>query len=103
MRLSVKYIKNLDLDIGEEIHIRGVVKPECGQDIQFQIRAARWELHQEKNYGEQTMLEAEGNLTIDGHTLDALIKPQKTGRYRLKFIYQIADETWIDVIRLRVN
>ena len=49
------------------------------------------------------VLEAEGECTVNGHALDALIQPKMTARYRFKYIYQVADETWVDVIRLRVN
>lgn len=99
----IKYAADFDIDIGEEIHIRGRVRPKCGQDIPFQIRSAKWGLYREKDYGECAMLEAEGECAVQGHILDALVKPKETGRYRFKFIYKIADETWIDVIRLRVN
>lgn len=101
--MSIRYVADIYIDIGEEIHIRGTVKPVCGQDIPFQIRSARWELHREKDYGECTIKEAEGDCIVEGHILDALIRPEETGRYRFKFIYQVADETWIDVVRLRVN
>ena len=49
------------------------------------------------------VLEAEGECTVNGHALDALIQPKMAARYRFKYIYQVADETWVDVIRLRVN
>lgn len=53
--------------------------------------------------GGDLVLEAEGECTVNGHTLDALIQPEISARYRFKYIYQVADETWVDVVRIRVN
>ena len=40
---------------------------------------------------------------IPEHTLDALIEPQKTGIYCLRFMYKIADETWVDNYKIKVK
>lgn len=101
--MSIKYVDDIYLDIGEKIHVISVVCPVCEQDIPFEIRSARWELHREDLDKGEVILEAEGVCSINGHTLDALICPEKVARYRFKYIYEVADETWIDVIRLRVN
>lgn len=101
--MSIKYVDDIDMDLGEKIHISGEVRPVCDKDIPFEVRSARWELHREDPDSGQTSLEAEGECTINGHILDALIHPEQAARYRFKFIYEVADETWIDVYKLRVN
>lgn len=96
--MSVQYVAEISIDLGEKIHIKSEVKPKCEQDITFSIRTAKWELY--------TMggdLEASGDCAINGHYLDALIQPQKTGMYKFKYIYEVADEIWIDCVRLRVD
>lgn len=40
---------------------------------------------------------------ITDHMIDAFVNPQKIGTYKLKYIYEIADETWVDNVRLKVN
>lgn len=62
------------------------------------IRAARYELIDAKG-----QLEDSGDCTIADHELDALIQPKKIGTYKFKYIYEVADEIWIDVIKLVVN
>lgn len=97
--LSVKYVSDpIYVDLGERFHIRSVVKPVCEEEIPFSIRSAKWEL-----YDSEKNLEASGECTINGHELDALIEPKNTGRYTFKYIYEVADENWVDVLQLRVN
>ena len=52
---------------------------------------------------ETETVEDQGNCNINEHTLDALIEPQKTGIYCLRFIYKIADETWVDNYKIKVK
>lgn len=52
---------------------------------------------------EKETVEDQGNCNINEHTLDALIEPQKTGIYCLRFIYKIADETWVDNYKIKVK
>lgn len=52
---------------------------------------------------ETETVEDSGNCNINEHTLDALIEPQKTGIYCLRFIYKIADETWVDNYKIKVK
>lgn len=91
----------MDIDLGEAIHIRSVIKPKCaaegGQEIPFTIRDARFELY----CGSE--LENKGDCSINGHEIDAFVSPLKTGTYYLKYIYEIADETWVDKIKLKVR
>ncbi len=96
--MSVEYVADKYVDFGEKIHLRCVIRPKCGQDIPFSIRSARWEL-----YNPMGVLEAEGECEINGHELDTLVQPKGTGRYKFKYIYEVADEIWVDPVRLRVN
>ena len=52
---------------------------------------------------ETETVEDSGNCNINEHTLDALIEPQKTGIYCLRFMYKIADETWVDNYKIKVK
>lgn len=93
--------KILNMDIGEAIHVLVSVKPECEQDIPFTIREAKWELMCLEDYQEKK--ESEGECRIIDHDMDAFIEPKRTGKYKLRFIYKIADETWVDVIEIKVG
>lgn len=95
--MGVEYVLDKYVDFGERLHLRGTVSPKCKQDIPFVIRDARWEL-----YNSAGVLEAEGVCEINGHELDALVEPKNTGRYKFKFIYSVADEIWVDQVRLKV-
>ncbi len=94
----IAYVAELRIDLGEKIHLRSIVKARCEQEIPFLIRAARYELIDAKG-----QLEDSGDCTIADHELDALIQPKKIGTYKFKYIYEVADEIWIDVIKLVVN
>lgn len=96
--MSVLYVAEMNIDLGEKIHLRSIVKPKCEQDVPFIIRNARFELIDAKGN-----LEADGECLIAEHELDALIQPKKIGTYKFKYIYEVADEIWIDVIKLVVN
>lgn len=96
--MSVKYVSEIYVDVGERIHIRSIVKPVCGQDLPFEIRSARWEL-----IDSDDVLESSGECKINGHELDALVQPKKEDRYKFKYIYEVADEVWVDVVKLKVN
>ena len=101
--MSIKYVDDIYMDLGEKIHMLSLVRPVCGKVIPFEIQAARWELYREDWESGDLVLEAEGECTINGHTLDALIQPEMAARYRFKYIYEVADEIWVDVVRIRVN
>ncbi|MFR1762200.1 hypothetical protein [Frisingicoccus sp.] len=96
--MGVEYVADKYVDLGERIHLRCVVRPKCDQDIPFTIKNARWEL-----YNSAGVLEDEGECEISGHELDAMVQPKGTGRYKFKFIYEVADEIWVDPVKLRVN
>lgn len=96
--MSVQYVAEMDIDQGEKIHIRSIVKPKCEQDLPFTIRAARYEL-----IDPDGSMEDSGDCRIDEHEIDAIIAPRMIGTYRLKYIYEIADETWGDNVKLRVG
>lgn len=95
--MSVLYVEDMTIDLGEKIHVRSIVKPKCEQDLPFTIRNARYELI----YG--TEVEESGECTINEHEIDAFIHPEKAGTYYLKYIYDIADETWVDKVRIKVG
>ena len=35
------------MDLGEKAHMVSLVRPVCGEEIPFEIKAARWELYRE--------------------------------------------------------
>lgn len=47
--------------------------------------------------------EQEGSCDINAHEISVKICPKNTGTYRLKFTYRIADETLIDIVKVRVD
>lgn len=101
--MSIKFVDDIYMDLGEKAHMISLVHPVCEKEIPFEIKSARWELYREDWEKGDVILEAEGECTINGHTLDALIQPEKAAKYRFKYIYEVADEIWVDAIRLRVN
>ena len=40
---------------------------------------------------------------IEEHELDAYINPLKIERYTLRYIYEVADEIWVDKLRVVVS
>lgn len=90
--------QTIKFDVGEKRHVRTNVKIVTGEDLPFLIRTARWEL-----WDDDGILEDEGECHIDEHELDAYISPQKDGSYTLKYIYEVADEIWIDPVRVVVS
>lgn len=78
-------------------------QPVCGVDIPFSIISADYELIFVDTDAETYTVEDQGNCNINEHTLDALIEPQKTGIYCLRFTYKIADETWVDNYKIKVK
>lgn len=96
--MSTQYADTMDIDAGEEIHIICTVKPKCGYHVPFTIKEAKWQLQDAKG---QTV--REGDCTIRDHDIDAFIKLEEEGIFYLRYIYKIADETWVDKIRLKVG
>lgn len=96
--MSVQYVAELDIDAGEERYIRAVVKPVCEQDIPFVIREARYELLDRAD-----KLVSEGECEITDHEIAAFLSFQDPGVFRLKLIYKVGNETWVDNIRLKVG
>ena len=89
--------RSICMDLGETRHVQLLVKNIKGTD--FTITTAIW-LLQDK-YGKDA--ESRGDCAISDHVLDALITPHKAGVYMLKYVYQIMDETLIDIIDVVVN
>ena len=96
--MSRQYVAEMLIDLGERIHIRSEVKPKCEQELPFEIKSARYEL-----FAPGENLEDEGECTINGHELDALIQPRMVGTYTFRYVYEVADEIWIDAVRLKVS
>lgn len=96
--MSIQFIGDKYIDLGEKIHIRAIVHTVCEEEIPFVIRNARYELIDQNG-----IIEDSGDCTIQEHTIDSLIEPQNTGKYELRLIYDVGDETWVEPIRLRVN
>ena len=85
--MAIRYVdSNTIMDLGEKIRFKSKVEPVCGVDIPFSIISADYELIFVDTDTETETVEDQGNCNINGHTLDALIEPQKTGTYCLKFI-----------------
>lgn len=90
--MAIRYVdSNTIMDLGEKIRFKSKVEPVCGVDIPFSIISADYELIFVDTDAETETVEDQGNCNINEHTLDALIEPQKTGIYCLRFIYKIAD------------
>ena len=102
--MAIRYVDtNTIMDLGEKIRFKSKVEPVCGVDIPFSIISADYELIFVDTDAETETVEDQGNCNINEHTLDALIEPQKTGIYCLRFIYKIADETWVDNYKIKVK
>ena len=105
--MAIRYVdSNTIMDLGEKIRFKSKVEPVCGVErcrIPFSIISADYELIFVDTYAETETVEDSGNCNINEHTLDALIEPQKTGIYCLRFIYKIADETWVDNYKIKVK
>ena len=96
--MSIQFIGDKYIDLGEKIHIRAIVSPVCEEEIPFVIRTARYELIDQNG-----IIEDSGDCVIQEHTIDTLIEPKAVGKYELKLIYEVGDEVWVEPIRLRVN
>lgn len=96
--MSVQYVAEMDIDLGEKVHVRSIVKPKCEEKLPFIIKTAKYEL-----IDRHGSVEDSGSCILNENELDVLIAPKESGTYRLKYIYEIADEIWVDNIKLKVN
>lgn len=102
--MAIRYVdSNTIMDLGEKIRFKSKVKPVCGVDIPFSIISADYERIFVDVDAETETVEDSGVCNINDHTLDALIEPQKMGIYCLRFMYKIADETWVDNYKIKVK
>lgn len=85
----------LYFELGERRHVHLEIYS-CKNE-NFKIISAEWELIK---YGE---VESAGDCNIMDHLLDMLIQPNEKGYYKLKVIYQIGDETLIDIVEIQVT
>ncbi len=88
---------NVQFDFGETRHIR--VEVFSVYDDVFIIQNARYELIR-KSDGK---IESSGRVDVIGHVLDVTVTPKFIGRYDLKILYRISDETLIDTVELMVK
>ena len=83
-------------DRGERKHVPIEVVSRKGES--FDILKAKYELI----YTTDGVTESSGLCDIIVHKIDALIEPQKTGIYLLRYTYEVADEILIENMELRV-
>lgn len=91
-------MQKVSFDFGEKRHVRTTVKIISGENLPFLIRTAKWELIDESG-----VIEDSGDCIIEEHDLDAYINPLKIESYTLRYIYEVADEIWVDKIRVVVS
>lgn len=88
---------NLTMELGEVRHVK--LKVKSIKQEEFVISDAAFELKR----CDCMEPEDKGKANImDACILDAVISPQSIGEYDLKYTYHIADETLIDVVRVKV-
>lgn len=88
---------NLTMELGEVRHVK--LKVKSVKQEEFVISNADFELKK----CDLPEPEDAGNANIiDDRTLDVVISPQNIGEYDLKYTYHIADETLIDIVRVKV-
>lgn len=100
--MSVSYVATVQYDLPEARFLRAEVKPKCDTDLPFEIDEAHWELWYKDDSGND-ILEASGECEIKKHEISAYIQSQKEGTYRFKYIYRIANETWVDNIKIKTG
>lgn len=83
-------------DHGERRHVRLLIHS-CKNEA-FEILDAAYEL---TALGDEEP-EDSGACVISEHIIDMAICPQNKGMYRLEVTYHIADETLIEVVKVRV-
>lgn len=96
--MSMQCADTLEIDAGEEIHITCTVKPKCGYHVPFAIKEAKYQL-----INKDGLVIKEGECKVQDHDIDAFVQLPDVGTFWLKYIYKIADETWVDKIKLRVG
>lgn len=85
-----------NMDAGETRHVR--LRIHSTQDDPFVIRNARYELLFGSNIVES------GECTVTDHVMDVVVSPQHgNSTYRLRYIYDIADETYVDIVEIAVR
>jgi len=88
-------MQRINFEAGEQRHIK--LRIHATDNAPFTIRTAQWELC---HGGE---IESAGTCGITEHTIDAFICPEKRVTYRLRIIYQIADETLVELVEVAVT
>ena len=85
------------MELGEIRHAK--LKIKSIKEEAFSINGADFEL---KKCDSQDPEETGKANIIDSCILDVVISPQHIGEYDLKYTYHIADETLIDIVRVKV-
>lgn len=88
---------NLTMEFGEVRHVKLRVK--SLKQEEFIISDADYELRKCDSKMPEDMGKAN---IIDNNKLDVVINPRQIGDYQLKYTYHIADETLIDIVRVKV-
>lgn len=84
-------------DYGENRHVK--LRVTSCKDENFVIKNASYELVR----ADTQEVEVQGKAEIIEHVLDVVICPQKVGYYELKYTYNVADETLVDIVELSVR
>lgn len=89
-------MKNVIFIQGEKKEVR--IEVTSTQGDPFTIRNATYELYDAKRD-----MESDGEATVAGDEIYALIEPQKKGEYRLIYTYEIAEERLKTLIHITVT
>lgn len=90
-------MERVKFDLGEKRHVRIEIISKDGGE--FQIMNARFELIN----ADTKQIATSGECLVSDHIIDAFLSPEISGSYELRYVYQIADETWIDPVRVVVS
>lgn len=87
----------LEFNVGEKKYVDAIIRTKNENDVVI-INEAKWELYEtlESKIGN-------GNCSVSGDKVSALIETNKKGNYILSFIVTIGPEIIIEKIALRVS
>lgn len=85
------------MEVGEIRHVRIKIL-NVNPNVSFQIIDASYELYRKET---QEKIK-NGKCNIIDHVLDVVVEANESGRFGLKYIYKIADETLIDEVEVCV-
>ena len=89
---------NLNMELGERRHVG--IEIRSTKKEEFEVSNGTYELKRCSD----AEIEDTGEVNImDSKRMDVLICPEMIGEYDLRFIYHIADEIFVDIVRVRVT